>query len=107
MFKVYSYVETYSDYDSTACYIAYSSGAPQYLVRFMLINNIVCELQKTHQGCGSYWTKGSYIQVAIMTWLTVTEYLCHSWPQICSVSRNHNHDLFHDFSMDFNKSNKM
>jgi hypothetical protein len=26
----------------------------------------------------------------IMTWLTVTEYLCHKWPRICSVCRNHN-----------------
>ena len=23
-----------------------------------------------------------------MTWLTVTEYLCHRWPAICSVCRN-------------------
>ena len=54
MSKVYSYVETYSDYDSATCYTVYSSGAPQYLVRFMLINNIAYELQRTHQGCGSY-----------------------------------------------------
>ena len=26
--------------------------------------------------------------------LTVTEYLCHKWPGICSVCRNHNSDLF-------------
>jgi hypothetical protein len=75
MSKVYSYVETYSDYDSATCYTVYSSGAPQYLVRFMLINNIAYELQRTHQGCGSYWAKGSYIEVAIVTWLTVTEYV--------------------------------
>ena len=25
-----------------------------------------------------------------MTWLTVTEYLCHKWLRICSVCRNHN-----------------
>jgi len=25
-----------------------------------------------------------------MTWLTVTEYLCHKWPLICSVCRNYN-----------------
>ena len=23
--------------------------------------------------------------VAILTWLTVTEYLCHKWPRICSI----------------------
>jgi hypothetical protein len=27
--------------------------------------------------------------VAIMTWVTVTEYLCHKWPRVCSVCRNH------------------
>ena len=25
-----------------------------------------------------------------MTWLTVTEVLCHNWPRICSVCRNQN-----------------
>ena len=28
--------------------------------------------------------------VATITWLTVTEYKCHKWPQICSVCRNYN-----------------
>jgi hypothetical protein len=28
--------------------------------------------------------------VASTTWLTTTEYLCHKWPRICSVSRNCN-----------------
>ena len=36
--------------------------------------------------------------VATMTWLTVTEYLCHKWPRICSVCRNHNHDSCHMWS---------
>jgi hypothetical protein len=27
--------------------------------------------------------------VATMTWLTVMEYLCHTWPWICSTCRNH------------------
>jgi hypothetical protein len=27
-------------------------------------------------------------------WLTVTEYLCHQWPLICSVCRNYNPILF-------------
>ena len=27
--------------------------------------------------------------VATMTWLTVTEYLCHKWPRICSVCLYH------------------
>jgi len=30
----------------------------------------------------------------IITWLTVAEYLCHKWPQICSVCRNHNPVFF-------------
>ena len=55
------------------------------------------------EGCywhGSYWTKDSQclrwnhhlerFTVATMTWLTVTEYLCHKWPHICSVCRNQN-----------------
>ena len=29
-----------------------------------------------------------------MTWLTVTEYLCHKLEKICSVCRNHNPVLF-------------
>ena len=29
-----------------------------------------------------------------MTWLTVTEYLCHKLPRICSVCPYHNHTLF-------------
>jgi hypothetical protein len=31
--------------------------------------------------------------VATMTWLTITEYLCHKWPRICSVC-NHALSLF-------------
>ena len=27
--------------------------------------------------------------VATVTWLTAMEYLCHKWPRICSVCRNH------------------
>ena len=48
---------------------------------------------------GSYWTKGSSwlswshhfesFTVATMTWLTIMEYLCHKWPQICSTCRKH------------------
>jgi len=29
-----------------------------------------------------------------MTWFTVTEYLCHKQPRICSVCRNHNLVLY-------------
>jgi hypothetical protein len=29
------------------------------------------------------------LTVATMTWLTVAEYLCHKWPRIYSVCRNH------------------
>ena len=45
---------------------------------------------------------------AIMTWLNVTEYLCHRWPRICPVFRSRNTGL-NFFSYDlppiFNKSN--
>ena len=33
----------------------------------------------------------------ILTWLTDTEYLCHKWPWICSVCRNHNSWLITGF----------
>jgi hypothetical protein len=31
-----------------------------------------------------------YSICATMTGLTVTEYLCHKWPRICSIYGNHN-----------------
>jgi len=41
---------------------------------------------------GSYWLSWTHhlkgFTVA-MTWLTVTEYLCHKWPRICSICRIH------------------
>jgi hypothetical protein len=36
----------------------------------------------------SYWLSWSF-SLATMTRLTVTEYLCHKWPQICSTCRKH------------------
>jgi len=30
------------------------------------------------------------LTVTTMTWLTARKYLCHKWPWICSVGRNHN-----------------
>ena len=45
--------------------------------------------------------------VTTLNWLTVTEYLCHKWPQICSVCRNHNSVLssFMIYHRVYNKSN--
>jgi len=37
----------------------------------------------------SRYTDYSFM-VATMIWLTITEYLCHKWPPICAVCRNHN-----------------
>ena len=68
---------------------------------------------------GSYWTKGSQwlnwsphlesFTVATMTWLTIAEYLdlCHKWPRICPVFRNHNPvlSLFIKYHRVCNKSN--
>jgi hypothetical protein len=34
--------------------------------------------------------KSSSFAITIMTWLTVTAYLCRKWRRICSVCRNHN-----------------
>ena len=49
---------------------------------------------------GIYWTKASWwlnwshhlesFTVAIMTLLTVMDYMCHKWKQICSICRNNN-----------------
>ena len=36
---------------------------------------------------------------ATMTWLTVTEYLCHKWPWICSICRKQFPLLFHSWSL--------
>jgi hypothetical protein len=33
--------------------------------------------------------KSSLFDDRRMTWLTVMEYMCHKWPRICSVFRNH------------------
>ena len=38
------------------------------------------------------WWKHHYksIMVATITWLTITEYLCHKWRRICPACCNHN-----------------
>ena len=48
------------------------------------------------EGCwtnSSSWLSWSNLfesfTLATMTWLTVMEYLCHRWPRICSICRNH------------------
>ena len=51
----------------------------------------------------SYWT----LYVTIMARLTITEYLCHKWPRICSVCRRHNPVIlssFMTYNHIFNKS---
>jgi len=40
---------------------------------------------------------GIRLTVTTLTWLAVTEYLCHNWPRICSVCRNHNLVLRHSW----------
>ena len=35
--------------------------------------------------------------VVTMTWLTVMEYLCHKWPQICSTCRKHSRSFPHSW----------
>ena len=43
---------------------------------------------------GSYWLSWIHnfesFMVNIITWLTITEYLCHKWPRICSICCHHN-----------------
>jgi len=53
---------------------------------------------------GCYWTNGvrwsiwnhhfEDFTIAIMTWITVTEYLCHRWSRIWSLCRYHNSTPF-------------
>ena len=38
---------------------------------------------------------GIRFTVATLIWLAVTEYLCHNWPRVCSLCRNHNLVLRH------------
>jgi len=47
--------------------------------------------------------------VATITWLTVTEYLCHKCPQMCSLCRTHSRVLssFMNYHRFCNKSNTM
>jgi hypothetical protein len=45
-----------------------------------------------------------------MNWLTVTEYLCHIWPRICSSCHSHNTTSLSSFMIHhriFNKSNSV
>ena len=35
--------------------------------------------------------------VTTITWLTVTEYMCHIWPSICSVCHNHHNPVLSSF----------
>ena len=67
----------------------------------------IFQLIRYSRACGSYqdfldrWllltkkaTEPSHnfesVTISSMTWVVVTEYLCHKWPRICSVCRNHN-----------------
>ena len=51
-----------------------------------------------HRGIWGYvrWSSWSHhfesVPNTTMTWLTVTEYMCHKRPNICSFCRNHNPD---------------
>ena len=38
--------------------------------------------------------KVAIITSKVLTWLTITEYLCHKWPRICSTYRKHFQVLF-------------
>ena len=50
----------------------------------------------------------SNLKATTITWLTVTEYLCHKWLRVCFLSRNHNPVLlpFMTYHLISNKSNK-
>ena len=49
----------------------------------------------------SRWHHCEHLTAAIMTWLSVTKYLCHKWSQICSVY--HSDDLV--YHRRFNRGN--
>ena len=62
-----------------------------FLDRWLLLTRSILSLD-------SYWLSWNHhiecVTVATMTWLSNTEYLCHRWPRIYSVCRNHNPVLF-------------
>jgi hypothetical protein len=53
-----------------------------------------CCLKRSHWPKSSWWLSWSHnlesLTVAIMTWLTVTEYLCNKWARISSACCSHN-----------------
>jgi len=57
--------------------------------------------QHPQSKCSSFpekiWYNSFFIEprVAIMTLLTVTDYLCHRWPCICFICHSHNPVFFH------------
>ena len=53
------------------------------------------------------WSLRNFYGRYVMTWLTITEYLCHKWPWMCSVCRNQNQALFPfmTYHLEWNKSN--
>ena len=51
------------------------------------------DLLKRYEISMSQMTTDMFITVATMTCLSVTKYLCHKWPRICSVCSNHNQVL--------------
>jgi hypothetical protein len=63
-------------------------------VYFKLSNDLRLLLARKllNQGFLVIMLKSSFqmFYVVTMTWVTVKEYLCHKWPRIWSVCRNHN-----------------
>ena len=57
----------------------------------------VCQCVVCSSSTCEFWLPLWYLQtiltVAIVTKLTITEYLCHRWPRICSVCHSQNHVL--------------
>ena len=88
---------TYKQECTPYLYMEYISFSWSYIAE--LVGPIIISLIGSCCWKGSYlingyhWLSWSHyfgnFTVTSMTWLTVTEYLCHKWPRICSICRKH------------------
>jgi hypothetical protein len=72
--------------DGVYIYLSWSDIPELWFLPWFSWLMVVANKKLLHQGSHHFES----FTVSTMTWLTVTKYLCHKWPQICSDCRNHN-----------------
>ena len=72
------------EYISLSWYSRACGSYQDFLDRGLLLT-----MKLLNQGFILVRLKSSLFTVAIVTWLTVMEYMCHKWPRICSTCRKH------------------